>query len=510
MRALATLPALTVHLAEAELAAADADALVAVRVRQLVQAPAQCEMTFRDPDADLLARAAGLPGNALRIDVDGETTLLFAGEVTAVELAYGPDGGRVLRVRGYDRLHRLKKRQPVRMFTDIDLHALAERLAADCGLSVDGSGTGPAWPLLMQWDQTDLDLLAETAARAGVYFVAADRSLRLFTLEGVGEAIPLVLGDTLFEARLELNGEHTIEAVHALTWDPLTGRRSDAEASSPRSGRAIHAAVAASAFGSEGRRTLCDVPMPGPQTAAVAQAALDRASADRAALRAVAQGDPALRPGARVEIAGVSGAFAGTYVLTEVTHTVDPERGYLSEISSHLPARSPATRQSDGAVVTSGVVTRVDDPEGLGRVQANLPGYPSLATGWMRVALPAAGKDKGMVALPDVDDEVLVILPRGEASQGIVLGGLFGSNAPPDQGGGVAHQAVRRHTWRSARGQQIQLDDDGDRIALANADGSSLTLAKSKITLHAAADLEISAPGKHITIEAATVDFRKA
>jgi phage baseplate assembly protein gpV len=508
VKAWATLPTLAVRLGDGELPAADADTLVAVQVRQAVQAPAQCEVIFRDPGGPLLKRASGLVGGALDLGVDGAAEALFSGEVTAVELAYGADGERELRVRGYDRLHRLRKHQPVRMFTDVDARTLAEQLVADCGLEVDGAVSGPAWPLLMQWRQTDLDLLAETAARAGLWFAASGGALRLFSLEGTGDPIPLALGETLFEARLELNGEHAIEAVHALAWDPLTGKRSDAEATAARTARAIQADVAASAFGSDGRRTLCDIPLPGPQAEAAAQAVIDRACAARAGLWGVAQGDPALRPGARVEVAGVATAFVGTYVITEVTHTVDAERGYLSEISSRLPAPVSAPRP-DGAVVTSGLVTSVDDPEGLGRVQASLPTYPSLVTGWMRVVVLAAGPDKGLVCLPDVDDEVLVVLPRGDPSLGLVLGGLFGAHAPPDQAG-VAHAAVRRHTWRTAGGQQVQLDDDGRSIALTNQGGSSLTLAPKQVVLHAATDLEISAPGRKITIRADSVDFRKA
>lgn len=268
--------------------------------------------------------------------------------------------------------------------------------------------------------------LMETATRAGLYIAAAGGSLRLFSLEGMGGAVPITLGDTLFEARLELNAEHAITAVHAVSWDQFTGRRADTEATVARSGRRTRADVAPSMFAADGRHTLCDVPLsPGAgMTEAIAQATLDRVTGARLDLGGVGQGDPALRPGARVDVVGAGSAFDGTYVLTEVVHTVDAQRGYVSEFSSRPPR--PVARPV-GTVITPGLVTRVDDPKKLGRIQARLPTYPSLTTGWMRLVLPGAGPQKGLVCLPDVGDEVLVILPHGDPALGLILGGLHGA-----------------------------------------------------------------------------------
>lgn len=504
MKAFAVLPGLAVTLGDAELSPSDADALTMVQVRQALQVPAQCELVFQDPADDLIARASDFAGKPLRLTVDGGT--LFQGDVTAVDVAYGADRERHLSVRGYDPLHRLRKHQPVRRFSEVTVKDLAEQLAGSSGLSVEcPSGGGPAWPQIMQWNQSDLDLLAAIAARAGLYFAAADHTLHVFTLEGWGDPVPLALGDTLFEARFELNGEYAIDSVHALGWDPLSGKRFDAEQATARSGREVTGDVAAGAFGGDGERTICDLAAPdSAQTEAAAQAVLDRAAAARVDLEGVTQGDPALRPGARVEVAGVAAPFAGTYVLTDVTHSIDADHGYLTTISSLPPLPTPLPL--GGAVVTPGIVTDVDDPEGLGRVQASLPLYPSITTNWMRVVMPAAGKDKGFVSLPDKDDEVLVIMPSGDPAMGVVLGGLY-NVAPPDTG--VADKKVRRYTWRTPGGQQIQLDDDKKSVVVTNEDGSALTLAPETVKLYSKTDLEIDASGRKITIRAASVDFQK-
>src|SRR5438067_1586501 len=94
------------------------------------------------------------------------------------------------------------------------------------------------------------------------------------------------------------------------------------------------------------------------------------------------EGNVRLQPGTRVEIEGVAEAVTGTYVLTAVTHTVERNRGFISEISSELPM--PPDR-SKAASATLGIVTAVNDPDNLGRVQVSLPAYGNVETDWMGV-----------------------------------------------------------------------------------------------------------------------------
>ena len=61
-----------------------------------------------------------------------------------------------------------------------------------------------------------------------------------------------------------------------------------------------------------------------------------------------------------------------------------------------------------------GVVKSVDDPDQLGRVQVTLPTLGDIESAWMEVLSVGAGSGKGLVALPDVDDSVLVLLIHGD------------------------------------------------------------------------------------------------
>lgn len=506
MNPVLALPDFRIELAGAALGATDAAALAQVRVRQRLSLPSQCELVFHEPGTLAEQGSALKPGASLTIQVPGAEPALFDGEVTAVEVAYGPSGGRTLRIRAYDLLHRLRKRQPVRLHVQMTAADLARELVSDLGVSVDAADSGPLHDRLFQTGQSDLDLLDRTARRAGLYFGLQDGAFRLFTLSGVDGPHPLRWGDSLLEARLEVNGDPACRSVATQGWDPARAETRRGRATGPRSGRSVPAEVAPADVGGSGDRTRLNIAVGDDHQAdALAQAELDQAVAREVTLWGVAQGDPALRPGCRVELEGVAASFRGTYVLSSVEHRIDPELGFVSEIGT-LP---PPPREEDRAAVAAlGQITQVDDPEKLGRVRASLPALGDLETGWIEVVVPGAGKAKGLVALPGIGDRVLLLFPDGDPAQAVVAGGLYGPDGPPDSG--VEGGSVRRYTFATPGGQKLQLDDAGKKIRLEDQSGNYLELGPERSILHAAVDLTLEAPGRALRIRGRSVDFEQA
>jgi phage protein D len=322
----------------APLDAGQAGALRRLRVVQALSVPAQCELVFQAPDERLASDGIAL-GTTIRIELEDRETALFSGEVTAAEHAYGPARWLEVRVRAYDPLHRLQKRQTARALTDVDAAAVAREVLADAGIAASVEAADPAviWPLLLQHDQTDFELLREACERSGLYFVLREDTLHLITLEGVSGGAPpkLTLGGDLLEATFELNAAPSCRRVVARGWDPERACALEARAESPRSGRLAEAHVELADVGGNDERLIGDVTGAAEaQVQLLAQAELDRSVASELTLRGTAQGDPTLRPGTAVEVAGVADRLAGTYILTEVIHTIDPETGYLSALSS--------------------------------------------------------------------------------------------------------------------------------------------------------------------------------
>jgi phage protein D/phage baseplate assembly protein gpV len=522
MSALASLPKLAVDLGGSPLAPEEARALGEVRVQQRLSLPTLCELTFVDPDPRFAERASSLPGMSLHLAIERTTPVVFDGQVTAAELQHGPAGGTLVRLRAYDLLHRLRKRQPVRRHTRVTLKDLASELTADLGIEIEAAESGPEWDTLMQFRQSDLDLMIEVAERAGLYFTLRDETLHLLTLEGIGAALPLAMGRTLLEARVQVSGEPACRSVEALGWDPWLAEARRGAAGGTRVGRRVAAEAPPERLGAKGARTLADVTVQSDsQASALAQAELDRRTAGEVALWGMAEGDPRLRPGTPIDVQGLTRALDGRYVLTSVNHTVDRERGFLSEIETAAP--QPRVR-SRAAVSTIGMVTRVDDPERLGRVRVSLPGYQDVESDWLEVLTPGAGDKKGLVSLPDVGDRVLLLVGAEDPGQAVVLGGLYGKQGPPDAG--VEGGAVKRYTFTTPGGQRIQLDDDKGRVRVDNSgghrlelspgrarllasSGSYVELAGGTVRIHAAADLEIEAPGRAVTIRGQSIDFQR-
>ncbi|SCG52049.1 Uncharacterized conserved protein, implicated in type VI secretion and phage assembly [Micromonospora echinaurantiaca] len=500
-------PALTVLLDGAALPDGATRRVVSVRVAARLDQPTQCEVALATAPGAAALTPPVRTGGTLDVRLTDQPEALFAGEVTCVEVEYAADGSALLLVRAYDALHRLRKRQRLRVFESVTAADLARELCADVGLAVAAETDGPRLERLAQHRHTDLDLLLEVAGRAGLHLTVDGDRLRLVTLEGYGEPVPLELGRSVHALRLSTNLDAAAGDSAALGWHPQRAEPISQRAGAARCGRRTAADPDPADVGADGVRTAVDQPgRSDDELAALAQAGLDARVAALVTADGVAEGDPALRPGRRIALAGVAAPAEGTYVLTEVVHTVDAN-GHLTRFGTAPPPPPPAGPPAP-AVLTLGTVTDVADPDGLGRVRVALPAYGELDAGWLGVLCPGAGRGKGIVALPDPEDTVLVALPGGEPAAGIVLGSLFGAVEPYDAG---IHQGrAGRWSLRTAGGQSIVVDDAGRRLRLATDGGSWLELTPELATLHAASDLVLSAPGRAMVVRARSVDFLHA
>jgi phage protein D/phage baseplate assembly protein gpV len=487
----------------------DLDRLRSVRVATRLALPAQCELVLAAPDGGARWPDEWRFGSRVAVQVASDTGALFDGEVTAVELVHEPDGPVSIRVRGYDLLHRLRERQQLRVFEDVTAAELSAALTAELGLELAAEAPGPRLDRVVQHGQTDFELLREVSAAAGLYPVVCGRTLRLVTLAGYGDAVPLRLGHGLADLRVAANLDRVARRVTGLGWHSQRAESLAQPATTPRGRPATELDPDPAACGVDGDRYLVDQPVGSDdQLAAAAQAALDAGASRALTASGVADGDAALRAGRRIALDRVAGPVAGEYVLTEVVHTLDG-RGYLSSFSTEPPpAPEPPAGVGAAATLTLGRVTGVADPDRLGRVRVSLPALGDLDVGWLAVLCPGAGPDRGLVALPDVGDTVMVALPHRRPAAGVVLGSLYGTVPPPDSG--VEGDRVRRWSMRTAGGQSVVVDDAGERVRVENRAGSHVELGPSRLTVHAATDLVIEAPGKAITIRARSVDFDRA
>ena len=476
---------------------------VSAFVRQALNAPAMAELVFADPPAGALSGLA--LGAALAIAVDGSGDL-FDGEITAIEYMHDAAQGRILRLRALDKLHRARMRQRARALTDLSVADLAGQMASDLGLSFQTSEHPPTRALVIQHDQSDLDLVLDLARDAGLYLYLEAGALRLISLAGEGDPVPLKMRREIIEARATAGAESLRPWADARSWDPSRAVTANGRASLARQDAEELRDGGMTAFPDLGGRTLFNrLAADSHEAEGLAQADLDRAAARAVLLEAVVEGDPRLRPGRPVTLEGIGDLVDGRCVVTRALHRFDEAKGYVVEISTEPPARPDRPRIP---AFTLGKVTDADDPDGLARVRTRLPVVGDVETGWMSVLLLGAGADKGVAILPEPDDDVLVLFPDGDPARGVVLGGLYGERIAPGRPGARAAGA-RAFTLRTPGGQALTLDSVEALARLQTRAGGLLEFGPGGSHLRASGDLLIDAPGKKLTIRAASVAFEE-
>ena len=187
-----------------------------------------------------------------------------------------------------------------------------------------------------------------------------------------------------------------------------------------------------------------------------------------------------------------------------------------------------ATLEAGGYVrgLAIALVTQNKDPDKLCRVKVSYPWYDQPRESyWARLAVPMAGKDRGLVMIPEVGDEVVVGFDRDDIRFPYVLGALWnGKDTPP-----VANDdgLNDKRMFRSRKGHKLLFDDgtrgvvqiehvggrrltlDDDGVVLEDGNGNQLKIESNSgaLTIQASGQLNIKAAT--ITIEAtATLDLK--
>ncbi len=151
------------------------------------------------------------------------------------------------------------------------------------------------------------------------------------------------------------------------------------------------------------------------------------------------------------------------------------------------------TERMKGVVV--GLVTDLDDPEGLGRIRVSFPWLSDDNTSdWARVAAALAGPSLGMYFQPEVGDEALVAFEMGDIHRPYILGYLWnGDNAPPSDDPQV-------RMIQTVSGHKLIFDDGEDQVTVEDSNGNKIVMSADGITIESAKDITIK--GQNINIEA--------
>lgn len=475
------------------------------------------------------------PGKELQIsfaplDDPTNSTIIFKGEIVALEADFDEQLGVALIVRAYDKSHRLNRGTKVRVFVNSKDSDIVQKIVGEDGLSANVEATTVVYPHVFQDGVTDWEFINMLARRNG-YEVTYDNDKVAFRKASTkGSEIELKWGETLraFRPRLSLAGQ--VNEVTVRGWDvakkeaivgkatkgnlvPQTGFDSDAGSSAQK------------AFNSAKHIEVRHPVTNQNEADKLAQAILDQYSVGYLEAEGVAVGKPTILAGEIVKITNVGTRFGGKYKVTSATHVYSPD-GYDTYFKVEGPrpdtfsdlAESPSPayqgREPWSGVVTA-LVTNNNDSEGKqGRVKLKFPWMDDQLEGtWARVCSPDAGNNRGIQWIPEVNDEVLVAFEHGDFNRPFVLGTLWnGKDAMPEtQTNAVKDGKVTTRTIKSRTGHVIRLteDDSNSKIELIDAKTqTSVTMdgQNKKITIDSKGDIDLTGTGK-ITIKGSDINI---
>ena len=482
-----------------------ASCLSEIEVRQALNAPSLAVLTFLDSTPAASGKIAIGTRLGLRA---GDGAHLFSGEITGITRRVNGKRERSLEVRAYDKLHHLRKRQKLRAISDSSLADLASTLTEDLGLKVESVAEDPAAsPVIIQHRQSDFDLLSQVAAEAAVYFWLDDDVLRLVSLGGDGkDELKLTVGDNILEASSDVNAEAMRKSSEAIAWELATNTVDKAQVGAASQDALEMRMDDVAAFGALGERTLVNrVADTSDAARRLAQGDMDRATARGLDFNLLCEGNPAIRPARVVRIDGLGPEADGPIVVAKAIHRFDGSSGYTTRITTEPPENGNAV--AGCATATLGVVVDTNDPEKRARVKARFPVLGDSQSDWMPVLSLGAGGSKGVVVIPEPDDQVLVLFPDGDPAHGIVIGGLYGSRAAP---GERPSAGARSFLLRSPSGPEVTLDGCKTLIRLESGAGDKFEMGPDSSVFHTVRDLTIEAPGRTIKMRAAHVEFERA
>jgi uncharacterized protein involved in type VI secretion and phage assembly len=420
--------------------------IMEVRVETTVGLPDVCTLRLaEDPDArgtltviDDTRFALGKPVTVkLAKAIGGQPGDVFDGEITTIEAELGssPAGEPVmeLTVTAHDKSHKMHRRTTTRTFRQMTVADIARKMAGEHGVKVGKLATLPGGPAeeRHQIGETDWEYLSRlVSSHGGELDVAASALHIVDPSKTKSAAAELVYGETLQRFRPRVSGLGQVATVDVRGWD-VKRKKAIAKSGTPKAATTVqNGSVDGAVSGSKVLLATTHVSTDAEADARAKAAALQLGH-ERVQATATASGDPLLLAGEFVDVSGVGQRFGGTHRIVSAVHSYGT-RGYVTQLTLGAGGRPLAETMQGrrsrgfGDNLAIGIVTDNKDPDKLGRVKVRYPLLnDEVESGWARIAWGAAGKERGTVSLPHVNDEVAIGFEHGDVRRPIVIGALF-------------------------------------------------------------------------------------
>lgn len=173
------------------------------------------------------------------------------------------------------------------------------------------------------------------------------------------------------------------------------------------------------------------------------------------------------------------------------------------------------------------LVTDIEDPDGLGRVQVR---FPTLGTdgdrdvrAWATLCTPYADKDQGLAILPEVASQVVVAFEAGDLRRPYVVGAAWNGQAAlphrPERSNNIRMLRTRsdsrlefddtagapKVSMTTKSGHKVVLDAGASQVTITHANGCTITFTSSgSIDITANSSVNVTAPSVNVTAPTST------
>ena len=372
--------------------------------------------------------------------------MIFQGEIVASEFEFTTSAA-LISFRAYDQTHRLQRNRVSEAYQDMTTSDIVRKVMQRLGISIGTiDSTTTVHKFMQQSMETDLDFLKRLAAMDNCEVgVTEGKGYLAKRRNGAGATPVFAWRDNAISFKPRMTSAQQHDKVTVQSYDPKTKNTIKVTVSDPTSVADVakSARSAAKTFGASELLIADRVVGTEAEARELAQSTLDSLAGGSFEAEGVMHGDPKLKAGGKIKIDGFKKPFDGEYVVTSVTH-VYASGGYRTKFA--ISGRHPRTLTdvmrpqpqrdwgANGLVV--GIVTNLDDAKAeggkMGRVRVKFPALSDkVESAWARVVSPGAGKDRGMMFLPDVGDEVVVAFEHGDTRRPVVLGALHNAKDAP-------------------------------------------------------------------------------
>ena len=265
-------------------------------------------------------------------------TEIFAGLVTGIEAEFTDSGAPMLTALAEDRLQQARMKRRTRTYDNQSLADIARSIASDHGLTPQISGFSDPLGVEVQLNESDLAFLRRLLGRHDGDLQVVGDELQISPRGDVRRgAVDLALNSQLRRVTVLADLAQQVTEVTLTGWNPGQGQRVTGRSSGshqgPGQGR-TGAEVLRDAIGARSHQLSHLAATTDGEANALADAAYDERQRRFVTANGTAEGNPAIRVGTHVTLAGLGPRFSNTYYVTRCRHRFDLNLGYETDFTA--------------------------------------------------------------------------------------------------------------------------------------------------------------------------------